>query len=738
MPRVPRYDGYVAKRPIEVSSPGPNAFGYARAQSLIRTGAGLQQLSADFNKMQEDEERIRAMEIETAAGEQVQKLLYDPETGYINKRGKNAMDAFDELDEQIKGIEDTLLEDASPGVRRRVHETLRKAGNAARVKSRNHRVREQRDYEIGLGETRIKNSVDDASLEALSEEDFNTALGIIRRTTVEESEKAGEDPTETARRVRENYTAATVGRIGALSRSGQLEAAIATRDRFYPSMTNEARDAAEKAIRAGQISYARQKFGSDPEGLEAALEAVEPEKTEGPIVNFKGRGANNAANRKHVGDTHRAVIAASPRADSATIAKFNEAYPLIPAGKYQRDGRVVIDQEFAGKLQRALEMMEREGVAIRFNAGSMIAGLEDRFKRGGRVPGVILNTPHFLGRAADIHLDGMTPALVAKIEAETGLKIITPDNYARRGAGFKHFDFSLVKNGSRYTPFVGAASTADPLLDGLPPETRNKLLSEARQGRKVADAEAYDALITGVYADIESGNIASVQDLDADTRQELGEKGLRAVASYLKGDVTTNETRFYELLEQARRSPTQFAKVKLSALKGEISKPDLEKLFRIQRSVMKSTGGGAGDLKFSTVMKDAEPFLLRAGIHKPTRTTKLESEKQIYYRAQAALFDMAAEYHQRTGKTPDTKTTREMAREVLRDVDTGLTGVGWLLGYDATELEIGMEIDDVPQVAQDQIRLRLARAGASLSDDDIIAIYLSTRAQQRIKARGGR
>lgn len=181
-----------------------------------------------------------------------------------------------------------------------------------------------------------------------------------------------------------------------------------------------------------------------------------------PRVDMSNRfNKNTPENKAHVTAQHRAAVAVSPDVERHGLrAAFRERFPDIPIEKFLVDDRLVIDSAFARPLQKALSYLKGQGVSLEFNTGSMVNVLTHRLEHGGaRSDGASkrLATPHLVGRAADIKMQGVTPEMVRYIRDNFGLGVVTPSDYARRGAGYQHFDLSLVANGTQYQPFSGDA-----------------------------------------------------------------------------------------------------------------------------------------------------------------------------------------------------------------------------------------------------------------------------------------
>lgn len=112
MPRVPEYEPSVSLRPafrqnVDVQA-SPDAFGAS-------IGRGMQGLAAGVGNLGDAVAQVKALEDEAvvrgARNEFIQKsdaLRYDPETGYLQKDGKAALDAFPDYQRKVEGLRKEL------------------------------------------------------------------------------------------------------------------------------------------------------------------------------------------------------------------------------------------------------------------------------------------------------------------------------------------------------------------------------------------------------------------------------------------------------------------------------------------------------------------------------------------------------------------------------------------------------------------------------------------------------
>lgn len=142
MPMVPMYQGGVpsvvdsGQTGRQVAQLPNQTINYAKlmqdAQQPLQdfannAGKALQTIAARNIKAESDEAEMKYMEA-------VQSRLYDPEAGYFNQKGKNAVDAYDGAMQGLKKDADDILGSLSPwareAVQSRIQDRLRSAQGA--------------------------------------------------------------------------------------------------------------------------------------------------------------------------------------------------------------------------------------------------------------------------------------------------------------------------------------------------------------------------------------------------------------------------------------------------------------------------------------------------------------------------------------------------------------------------------------------------------------------------------
>lgn len=163
MPMVPMYQGGVpsvvdsGQTGRQVAQLPNQTINYAKlmqdAQQPLQdfannAGKALQTIAARNIKAESDEAEMKYMEA-------VQTRLYDPEAGYFNQKGKNAVDAYDGAMQGLKKDADDILGSLSPWSREAVQSRIQDRLRSAQGQSMQWMSRQRDAWHIGTSKARI-------------------------------------------------------------------------------------------------------------------------------------------------------------------------------------------------------------------------------------------------------------------------------------------------------------------------------------------------------------------------------------------------------------------------------------------------------------------------------------------------------------------------------------------------------------------------------------------------------
>lgn len=168
MPMVPMYQGGVpsvvdsGQTGRQVAQLPNQTINYAKlmqdAQQPLQdfannAGKALQTIAARNIKAESDEAEMKYMEA-------VQSRLYDPEAGYFNQKGKNAVDAYDGAMQGLKKDADDILGSLSPLAREAVQSRIQDRLRSAQGQSMQWMSRQRDAWHIGTSKARIDSLVE--------------------------------------------------------------------------------------------------------------------------------------------------------------------------------------------------------------------------------------------------------------------------------------------------------------------------------------------------------------------------------------------------------------------------------------------------------------------------------------------------------------------------------------------------------------------------------------------------
>ena len=168
MPMVPMYQGGVpsvvdsGQTGRQVAQLPNRTINYAKlmqdAQQPLQdfannAGKALQTIAARNIKAESDEAEMKYMEA-------VQTRLYDPEAGYFNQKGKNAVDAYDGAMQGLKKDADDIFGSLSPWAREAVQSRIQDRLRSAQGQSMQWMIRQRDAWHIGTSKARIDSLVE--------------------------------------------------------------------------------------------------------------------------------------------------------------------------------------------------------------------------------------------------------------------------------------------------------------------------------------------------------------------------------------------------------------------------------------------------------------------------------------------------------------------------------------------------------------------------------------------------
>jgi len=144
------------------------AFGANEATGLQQAGQGIQRgvaaIGAEIEKNRAIENEARAKELDSQFGNEARDLLFNPQTGYFQKRGRDAVEAQKEASEAIDKLREKYEAMASEGDQRTIlSSVLKQRGERALDSVIKHAGNERLIWSQSAGEARAKTALNDAA-----------------------------------------------------------------------------------------------------------------------------------------------------------------------------------------------------------------------------------------------------------------------------------------------------------------------------------------------------------------------------------------------------------------------------------------------------------------------------------------------------------------------------------------------------------------------------------------------
>lgn len=123
---------------------------------------GLDEAGDALARMQDRLDTARAKEADTAFLEGLNDRLYNPDTGYLNSRGRGAVEGYEGVSEELDALYEGALEGLSPGARRKAESAIAARRISAISQVQRHAGGQQTAYLDNAGRARVSALVSSA------------------------------------------------------------------------------------------------------------------------------------------------------------------------------------------------------------------------------------------------------------------------------------------------------------------------------------------------------------------------------------------------------------------------------------------------------------------------------------------------------------------------------------------------------------------------------------------------
>lgn len=691
MARVPEYktsqqrgaqDGSALLR----NTAGADSFGAGVAKAVQGFGRAVGSVSSAMQYANDLEDKAVVDERVNNFSDYTRERMYNPDTGYLNTAGHDAVVGRVQLEKDF----DEIQKNMSGGLTPKQVEMFNRATQARRNQGLDTAIRhastERRNWLNNTSEARIKTLANDALAFSEEPDKFNVTIAAGLMELEDLGDRNGW-PQETLQQRRREYMTSV---------HSSVVSKYAPKD---PLRAKAYLDANKGTMEGDAVSRLDSALAQPVRMAQAAsiADAFMTDNTRPPVVNAAGRV-----------DSNLRTGARSPAEEGSAFAKLQDSLgDVLVGGDTPVDGAVSLDVRGLTRSERAEIVTEARNAGytgIGFSEGKIMLDTGETKRvwgTGGGVPDYAKDS------LADFTDDGEPGAPIDVYEATSNIS----DPLLRREA---------------ISQITARQASEDAMLRR---QTRN------------AKIEAEKFIVANPGKDPRTMPLAQ--------QMALGLDGMNSMISYYDrtkagGNIETDERLYADLERQAAEDPLTFAKeVDLFDYMERLDTVDRRRLQTLQAAALRAQNDAkakqANDnksAKLSTAMSIADEALLAAGV-KQTGKKANEESRLREARFQRAVVDRFREFQeQNDGRVPNDYEMRDMVDELLLPVV--FERPGRLFGTKEREgrlfeapyrednetIDIDIDYNDIPVdtrgVIRDEMQTDLGRAP---TEDEIKAEY---------------
>ncbi|QRZ14737.1 hypothetical protein JWJ88_17380 [Paracoccus methylovorus] len=592
-----------------------------------------------FDQWQADVDEADAKAADTDFAKMVRQTLYDPERGYLNAQGGDALQQRKQAAETLQKAYEDRLAGLSPASRDMASRAMQGRLDSALLGIDQHAGRERLTYLDGQSKARVQSAIDDAIVDPAN---LARSLGIARAEVQDQARLNGWSPEQTdvaMKAAESDMHVGIVSRLEAVNPEQALQYLNAHRD----SMAGGAVASLEGRL----VPEVKRRRGYQG-GMDAAAGYmgvnIQPSYYE--ATRGAESGGNDAAKNPNSTATGRYQFIQS------TWDGLRKRRPDLGL---TADGRADPAQQ-----ERAMRAFTEE------NARTLIRG-------GVAITNGNLYAAHFLGVGGALKV--LTAPMGASVAQIVGQGVVAANRFLEGMTVADFMAWTERKMGGQAAGPSGEASgtSRSPVWDILQiadPDERAAAWQgyQAVSGQLAAEAKArQDAAVEAAFNAINQGG--SVNQLSPEQLSLLGMSGTSSLIEYenkVKAGQRpeTDPELFVELTMEAEVNPGAFASRDPLEWRNRLSDSDFKSLVQKQAEIQKGETNPSSAATVSTINTVTKDLLVSAGID-----DKKKSGAQQVAKLQEGLLRWSQSFQaQNGGRTPTHLEIREQANAMLLPV----------------------------------------------------------------------
>lgn len=664
----------------------------ATETSLGRLGDGLSGVGEMFSGWQDEVDTADAKAADASYSDLIRQELYGDQGGYIYSQGGDAMRRRGSVAERIEAEQARILEEISPGARKRAQSAMTARFQRALSLIDQHANGQRRTYLDSAAGARITSSIQDA---IYSPDDVAQSISLADQEILDMADRNGWSPEVTELKQQEARTQIHAGIVGRLEAVNPIQAL--------------------EYLRANKS----QMTGSEVARLEGLLMPA--------VREYRGRQAGRLAALSGVSDDYLAAIRQSESSGNDSAQN-----PLSTAtGRYQfiestwndlmrrhpdlgltADGRFDPEQQ-----ERAIRVFTRENAEILQRNGISLTNGN-------------LYAAHFLGGGDAAFVLGADDAsLVSSVVAS---KVIDANPFLE---GMTVADFkawSSRKGGGDMIGYSPNAGGIESLLAITDPVERAAAISEynLRIGIYQRQAEASrQAAEDAAFQMIEAGG--NINDLPLDYRQHIGREAMNSLRIYQERaasgqPILTDDALYVQLADMMSQSPEEFMRTDPMTWRDKLDDGDFQYFVKQRADLIAGRRKAGADGPTVSSLRTASSAALKAA--------GVDDKPKVVAAFERDLLRWSAAFAEREGRNPSPLEANTRINEMLVPMVIDPKGLGNKQGGFAFQ----MDYDGRAYDPNDDVTPEMLRDGALAINDVSVSNDMMETFAQGFEIRFGR